>query len=297
MYTKLTQEQLGYYNRYGYVVVENVIDTTTIARMLGEIERWTHESRHYTQSYGALIDGHPRFDLEPGHHKTKPKLRRVTNPIEVSSVFFDTILWGQLPGLLTPILGEDIKFDHCKLNNKQPGMSAKVQYHQDHIFEPQTNDSVVVALLLLTDNTVENGCLRIVPGSHRTKYSHTNGGSFVGRIDASHTDHFDAMAHTIEGKAGSVCLMHTWSVHSSDRNRSSVPRPVLITEYKAADAYPLTVHKLPSRYMDAVVLGSDLAPRYREVQDFEISATYTGDSLFDLQDIVDEDHYQSAQGM
>ena len=63
----------------------------------------------------------------------------------------------------------------------------------------------------------------------------------------------------------------------------------MITEFKAADAFPLTRHKLPSRFMDAVVLGQDAQrPRYRDKLDFEIPEFYEGDSLFQLQEMHGE---------
>ena len=94
-----------------------------------------------------------------------------------------TLTSGDIPRMLIPLLGDSIKFDHCKANAKYPGMATDVKYHQDHIFEPQTNDSVVVVLLMLDDSTVENGCLKIVPGSHKNRYSHSENGVFTGRVD------------------------------------------------------------------------------------------------------------------
>jgi len=195
-----------------------------------------------------------------------------------------------MPHLLTPILGQNIKFDHCKINAKNPGMKAEVKYHQDHIFEPQSNDSVVVALLMLNDTDEENGCLKVVPGSHKQRYSHARDGKFTGTIDESYTRYFDLAAERIEAKAGSLCIMDTWAVHGSDQNTSMKPRRLLITEYKSADAFPLTQHKLPSRQMDSVIIGKDaVEPRFRDHQEFELPDYYTGDSLFQLQETSADD--------
>ena len=279
--------QKDQFDERGYVLLENVVSPDRIGQINAEIDRWVDQSRRHQSNFGRLIDGQPRFDMEPGHSATTPKLRRVTNPIEISDVIKDTLTQGNLPQSLVPILGEDIKFDHCKINAKHPGMKAEVKYHQDHIFEPQTNDSVVVALLMLNDTTVENGCLRVVPGSHHTRYSHSKNGVFTGTIEGAVCDEFDATADNIEAPAGSLCLMHTWAVHASSANASLNPRRLLITEYKAADAFPLTRHKLPSRYMDSIVLGKDAkAPRHREIQDFELPNFYEGDSLFHLQEMA-----------
>lgn len=281
----LNSKQVEGFHEKGYVLIHDAVGQQEIRDINAQLDKWVVQSRQYQSNYGSLIDGQPRFDLEPGHSKIAPKLRRVTNPQEVSPAIKHTLLGDSVAKYMVPILGPDIKFDHSKINAKHPGMKSDIKYHQDHIFEPQTNDSVIVALLMLTDSTEENGCLKVVPGSHNYRYPHTRDGKFTGTIDETYNEYFDTNADLIEAEAGSLCLMHTWAVHGSEPNRSNIPRRLLITEYKAADAFPLTPHKLPSRYMDAIVLGNEAeAPRHRKVLDFELPDFYEGDSLFDLQE-------------
>ena len=285
----LNNQQVHHFRDHGYVIVEKTINPKTISAIKGEITKWIHQSRSYAFNYGRLLNGQPRFDLEPGHTRTTPKLRRITNPLEISNVIKDVLLGGDIPQLLSGILGPNIKFDHCKINAKHPGMKAEVKYHQDHIFEPQTNDAMLTVLLMLDDNSAENGCLKVIPGSHKTKLNHFQNGYFTGTVDDCVAKALDKRAVHIEAEAGSLCIMDTWMVHGSSANTSPQTRELLIAEYKAADAFPLTTHKLPSRYMDSVVLGKAPGrPRYRAFQDFEIPEYYDGDSLFDLQDIVEQ---------
>ena len=219
----LTSEQTRFFREHGYVVIENIIDRETVSRLNARIDQWVDDSRSYSTNFGRLIDGQPRFDLEPGHRSSSPRLRRVTNPVEISETFRQVILDGPIAPALAPILGPNIKFDHCKINAKQPGMVSDVKYHQDHIFEPQTNDDMVTTLLTLNDCTRENGCLKVVPGSHRKRYSHSRNGRFTGEIDPMLAAEFDREAHDVEIPAGSLCIMDTWAVHGSERNRSTIP--------------------------------------------------------------------------
>ena len=281
----LNARQLRRFNEKGYVLIENAVEQSEIDLVNLEIRQWLRQSRYHRSNFGSLIDGQPRFSLEPGHSKTAPKLRRINNPIEISESVKHVLLGNSVVKYLVPILGPNIRFDHCKINSKHHGMSAEVRYHQDHIFEPQTNDSVVVALLMINDSTVENGCLKVVPGSHKLRYSHCQNGKFTGTISDKYLDTFNREAEPVEGKAGSLVLMHTWAVHGSESNTSKRPRSLLIAEYKSADAFPLTRHKLPSRYMDALVCGNEVSQaRHRKAMDFELPDFYHGDSLFDLQE-------------
>jgi ectoine hydroxylase-related dioxygenase (phytanoyl-CoA dioxygenase family) len=279
----LTYQQTQQFHERGYIIVDNAVTAGQLNAMRGQLDRWIQQSRQYTHNYGALPDGRARFDLEPGHHADDPRLRRVSNPIDISEAYADTVFNSEVPDMVTDLLGPDIKFDHCKLNNKLPGMATRVDYHQDHAFEPQTNDSVVVCLIMLDDTNEENGCLRVIPGSHQRQYSHYQNNVFTGKISAEHNACFDTTGEPIIGRAGSVCLMHTWAVHGSFENHSDRPRRLLITEYKAADAFPLTRHKLPSWYMNRIVRGRPAEqPRYRTGQ-VELPPDYDNASFFSLQ--------------
>lgn len=106
---------------------------------------------------------------------------------------------------------------------------------------------MLATLLMLDANTRENGCLTIVPASHLERYSHFCNGKFVGSIAERHYDDFDRRAVPILGEPGDLCLKHTWAVHGGGPNRSQEPRRLLICDYVAADAFPLTQTAMPAR--------------------------------------------------
>ena len=69
--------------------------------------------------------------------------------------------------MVADLVGPDVKFHHCKINLKLPGAKTEVSYHQDFSYTPHTNDDIVTALLFLDDIDEGNGCLTVVPGSHK----------------------------------------------------------------------------------------------------------------------------------
>ncbi len=142
---------------------------------------------------------------------------------------------------------------------------------------------MLAILLLLDDMDEENGCLRVVPGSHRERYSHYRNGKFVGAIDPALDRDFEARSAPIEGHSGDVCLMHTWTVHGGGPNRSDRPRRLLICDYVAADAYPLSAPAVPSPHHGRIVRGKP-ARKVRLVADsIELPQAYRDDSFFGLQ--------------
>ena len=85
--------------------------------------------------------------------------------------------------MVADLIGPNVKFHHCKINLKLPGSHTEVGYHQDFAYTPHSNDDVVTALLMLDDMTLENGCLQVVPGSHRGPvHSLFDGERFTGFI-------------------------------------------------------------------------------------------------------------------
>ncbi len=279
----LSEDQIRQFREDGYVIARGVLDAAGVAALTGELDAWIEESRAQTANYGETMDGKARFDLEAGHTAEQPRLRRVANPVDISAAYREALFDGPIPDRVAELIGPDVKFHHCKLNIKLPGMVTRVEYHQDHAYDPHTNSDMLAMLLLLDDMNQANGCLRVVPGSHRERYSHYRDGKFVGAIDPALDGDFEARSVPIEGQRGDACLLHTWTVHGGGPNRSDRPRRLLLCDYAAADAYPLTAPAVPSPHSGRIVRGKP-ARKIRLVTDsIELPQAYQDDSFFGLQ--------------
>lgn len=67
--------------------------------------------------------------------------------------------------------GPNIKATHSMLINKPPdsgALTSRHPLHQDlHYFPFRPADRIVAAWTALEDVTIENGCLIVIPGSHK----------------------------------------------------------------------------------------------------------------------------------
>ena len=280
----LSQTQKDQFWRDGYLIVENAVSPAQLAALNAQLDSWIEESRSHSANFGKTVDNKARFDLEPNHTAARPRLRRVSNPIEVSEAYRDALVNGRFVDMVADLIGPDVKFHHCKLNVKLPHSEQKVGWHQDHPYDPHTNDDVVVALLMLNDVTEENGCLMVVPGSHRgEKLTLYRDERYVGEIGPERHAEIERKAVPVTAKAGSVCLQHTWMIHGSGGNRTDQPRNLLICDYTAADAFPLTPPAVPSSMTGMIVRGK--ATRFARLREqvIELPAPYTQDSFFGLQ--------------
>ena len=237
----LTQTQIDQFWRDGVLTVPNAVTSAQLNALNAEIAGWVEESCAHSEPFGPpTLDDRPRFDMGAEHTADKPALRRVNNPSDISDAYMDAMSNAAMTDMVNQLIGPNLKFHHCKINLKLPGSDTTVHYHQDFLFTPHTNDDVVTALLMLDDVTEENGCLRVVPGSHRGHMlSLYQDGRFVGAVSGAEEVRLLSESIPVTGKAGSVCLMHTRLAHGSAPNGSDRSRNLYICVYSAADAFPI----------------------------------------------------------
>ena len=280
---KLSEDQIQHFAEFGYLICPSGIDDSLLKRLDDQVDNWIELSRQHESNFGTTVDGKARFDLEVGHTRETPKLRRVANPVDVSEDFQEVLWDSPMVDMVAQLIGPSIRYHHCKLNVKLPGMETIVYYHQDHSYDPHTNDDMLAILLMLDDATEKNGCLRVVPGSHKKRYSHFQKGEYVGAIDSSFNEEFNRLAVPIVASRGDVCFMHTWTVHGSRTNLSNNARRLLICDYTSADAFPLLSPALPSKFTGKIVRGEPSHVARLRSDEFEMRTPYSHDSFFEVQ--------------
>ena len=241
----------------GYVLMENAITADQLAALNDQLRSWIDESRQHDSNFGEIMDGRPRFDVEPRTHSPEtPALRRISSPIEVSNSYLAVTRDNAALDLTAEIFGPNIKLVATKVNLKLPGSGTAVKYHQDFPFEPHSNDNVMTVLIFLDDVTPDNGPLEVVPGSHRGKI-HTlwHDGVFTGAVDPEMEEGLRDASVSCTGKAGSACLMHSRLLHASLPNMTNAPRSLFIVTYVAEDAVPLSPNPIPHVYDGDIMRG------------------------------------------
>ncbi len=280
----LDERQKAFFWGNGYLVIEDAVDADLLARLKADFNGWIEESKGREASYGEMIDGRPRFDLEKGHSSDQPALRRVNAPIEVSEAYHQAMADSRMTDCVADLIGPDVKLHHTKINSKLPGAATVVKWHQDFPFTPHSNDDLVTALLMVDEVTEENGPLEVTPGTHRgALHGLWHEGAFTGTVAEDVAAEAKREAVLCTGKAGSVCLMHTRLLHGSTANRSNRPRTLFISVYSAEDAQPLAPNPVPTRFEGQIVRGKRTG-RVRSIAfDLDLPQKPTTASFFDQQ--------------
>ena len=116
---------------------------------------------------------------------------------------------------------------------KPPSFQGQA-WHQDEIYIPTRDRSLIGAWIAMDDATIENGCLWVIPGSHRQGYLYPQRQTQdLDEFDGAGESHGfdDSVEVPVQVKAGAVVFFNGYLLHRSRKNRSNIYRRVLVNHY------------------------------------------------------------------
>jgi hypothetical protein len=143
---------------------------------------------------------------------------------------------SQIAAAHLPFWDGSVKCMQSMLFVKPPTFQGQA-WHQDEIYIPTRDRSLIGAWIAVDDATIENGCLWVVPGSHQSGYlypqrPHNNPDEFDFAGESWGFD--ESQEVPVEVKAGSVVFFNGYLLHRSRKNRSHIYRRVLVNHYMNA---------------------------------------------------------------
>jgi hypothetical protein len=214
----------------GYLVVPELVGVDERAAILAEVDLFARGEYKTLDLPGLPRPGADRpVEILAVHfpHWVSPTIRSiVTHPPLVEVV-------TAIAAAHLPFWDGRAKCMQSMLFVKPPGMQGQA-WHQDERFIPTRDRSLVGAWIALDDATVENGCLWVLPGSHRNGYlwptrPHDDPEEFDPSDEAYGFDAEGAVP--VEVLAGSVVFFNGYLLHRSLRNRSGHDRRALVNHY------------------------------------------------------------------
>jgi hypothetical protein len=216
-------EDVGFIHARG--VLDPLLMDSLLLRAQATLFRATAESREAVKSNGSLI-----------HLAENPE-------------YADVIAAPALLQLLRDCGATDPRFTGGFLISK-PGGGPPLFWHQDwwgwdddSAYQPRAHQ--LFAMIYLTDTGVGNGCLRVIPRSHRldhllhhleTAHSETMQ-AYENPSNPAYADHPDQLAVPV--KAGDVLIGDARLIHGAFANRTGGERPLLTgTEFPILPGSP-----------------------------------------------------------
>jgi len=152
----------------------------------------------------------------------------------------------KITSAVADLLGPDLQLHHSKLATKPPRENkGGICWHQDFPFFPHTNTSLAAVMVMLDDATPFNGCMYVIPGSHKLgPLDHHIEGWFTRCCQESLPDNIaplnEADMIPVTPLAGGISIHHCLALHCSPPNQSCQRRRGLVFQYRAADAIQLS---------------------------------------------------------
>jgi hypothetical protein len=152
----------------------------------------------------------------PMHYITKPHLLlMLADELANDGTMLDAV---------EDIIGPDILLWDSTFIIKEPGNDKFVSWHQDLTYWGLDRDDVVSIWLALSPATVESGCMRMMPGSHRGgRVEHkltADAANLLSRGQTIAAELDEAKAVDTPLQPGQMSLHHGWTFHASHPNRS-----------------------------------------------------------------------------
>ncbi|WP_431912333.1 phytanoyl-CoA dioxygenase family protein [Nonomuraea jabiensis] len=221
------------YERDGYLVLDRALDPGEVGDLLEEAVRICRGE--LGDISGALPAGDADTDDDV--------LRRflcVHYPHKLSGLMLDTMRHPAVVSALTSVIGPNVKAMQSMLFIKSEGEPGQA-WHQDELFIPTRDRSLTAAWIALDDATVENGCLWVLPGSHRRGVLYPNREHDDPRYDCTVESYGfpfdDSDAVPVEVAAGTVVVFNGYLLHKSLPNTGRRGyRRALVNHYMSAES-------------------------------------------------------------
>jgi phytanoyl-CoA hydroxylase len=252
----------------GYVVVPAALTSQEVADALTETLEICRGSR-------GAVEGLAPGAAEMSDGGLLGRCLCVHFPHKISTLFHSMLFNGPLVDALTGLIGPDVKAMQSMLFVKAAGKPGQA-WHQDENYIPTRDRSLWGVWIALDEATVDNGCLWVLPGSHREGVlwpTRPHGSTDFDESSEAYgfpDDERDAVP--VELAPGDAVLFHGYLLHRSlpNRRRDGFRRAVANHYMSARSLLPWDWdHRLsPTRDMRDVVVVAGRDPyAYKGIED------------------------------
>ncbi len=152
--------------------------------------------------------------------RTEENARRLANLVDKGEVFREAIARPEMLDLVESVLGDGFKLSSLNMRSANPHSSSVQPFHVDMGLLPDEKGYAVCnCVWMLDDFTLENGALRVIPGSHTW---HKKPQDELSDPYAKHPQEL-----LVTGRAGTVVVMNAHAWHGGTENRTDKERRAL----------------------------------------------------------------------
>jgi len=224
--TLMSEERKTAFDRDGYVIMAEFLSA-------GEVESIRREIT-------AIVDRYPDVpeelvQIEPAVRRgaIKPEsvelgVRKLFRMTRHNQLFRSLAHHPGMVGIAVDLIGQDVALFQSMLLMKPPRFGGQKVWHQDNAYFRLEPNDVFGFWIALDDADVENGCMHVIPGSHREGIGEHGGvADDYGLSSAPTAD--DAVACVM--KTGDALVFHGETYHYTPPNTTDRRRRALQYHY------------------------------------------------------------------
>jgi phytanoyl-CoA hydroxylase len=235
-----TQGEVVRFARDGFHVVRGLAPAAVREPILALAQRDLAE-RVDPLEYEADLGypGAPTDRTSPGGATVRRLLRACDRDPAIRDWATSTTLAVHLRALLGPRIELSQAHHNC-IMTKHPQYSSVTGWHRDVRYWAFERPQLVSVWLALGRETVENGCLQVLPGTHAMDLdpARLDGAQFL-RTGVRVNDALLATKVDVELDPGDVLFFHARLFHAAGANRTAQTKFSAVFTYHAADNRPL----------------------------------------------------------
>jgi ectoine hydroxylase-related dioxygenase (phytanoyl-CoA dioxygenase family) len=203
-YAALTPAQARGWNEQGYFVAEDLLLPEEVAELRLEVDRFVEKAQGYVRRAGGKL-----FISEADGIMFAPHL------VARSAIARRTASHPRIAALATDLLGPEVRLYWDQAVYKYPSFPKDFPWHQDNGYTFVVPELYLTVWLALSDATLENGCVEVVPASHRL-------GTLEHRLsDTGYYCHEGDDGVCAPIRAGSAVVFSSLTVHRTGPNRTA----------------------------------------------------------------------------
>lgn len=213
---QLTASQIDHFNTQGFLILQahehNLVNVS-------DLQRWTNEVKNLPRDNGKWM---PYDEITSSGER---QLMRTENFVDYHTGFAQLLNGSEIRGLLSQVTGDDMLLFKDKINYKLAGGNGFGAHLDapayDHIGEIEHT----TANIAVDPATIANGCVEVVPGSHRMNVELAEGGRISPEWEAKQK------WIPVELDSGDLLIFGSHLAHRSASNKTSKARTSIYATY------------------------------------------------------------------
>ena len=219
-----------FFQENGYYFAKGVYSPEEIKTMESDFDRVVDQLLKSDENVNARWGGRLMDALDGG----ESVIIHTHNIQSFSGVWMQAFVQEKFLDTTEAIIGPDIMLHHSKLFCKPPEKGAPFPMHQDWQYFPSVKDSMIAAIIYVSEATDEMGCVRVYPGSHK-QLGRTDGMMGSG-ANVEITEKYPIEDATVlEAEPGDVLFFSYFTLHGSMPNHSNKTRKSVLVQMHAGD--------------------------------------------------------------